>query len=318
MKKNNIVAGIDIGGTNTKVGLVTNSGNILCHALFKTGARDLYQQFLEKLEHQVKKLLATKQEEYELKAIGIGAPNANFNTGCMEYPVNFNWGEIIPLVDDVNKLFEVPVYLTNDANAAAIGELHFGAGKGMKNFVVLTLGTGLGSGIIVEGKLLVGEHGVAGEIGHISVDRNGRMCNCGLQGCLETYASVTGIRRTVFELIAAMREDSELRNISFNQMDGLAIADAALKGDVIAKKAFEFTGEVLGLKIANVVAVLDPEAIILTGGLTKAGNILLEPVRKSMERNLFKAYRGKIKVITSTLTGSDAVTGAAALAWSEI
>lgn len=318
MKEKEIVLGVDIGGTNTKIGLVTEKGEVIKESSFKTGAKEPFEKFIAEFEKQAKDLLQKAGKEYKFIAVGIGAPNANFKSGCMEYPPNFRWGDVIPVVENVKKIFDVPVSFTNDANAAALGELEFGAGKGMKNFVVLTLGTGLGSGIILDGKLLQGEHGMAGEIGHISVNPEGRMCNCGLQGCLETYASVTGIKRTVFEMIAEMRDDSGLRNISFNEMTGITIADAALNGDVIAKNAFEFTGNILGLKIADVVAVLDPEAVILTGGLTKAGDILLKPAKKSMEKNLFTAYKGKIKLLISTMTGSDAVRGAAALAWNEM
>ncbi len=318
MNEKEIVLGVDIGGTNTKIGLVTKKGKVIKESAFKTGAKESFEKFITELEKQVKDLLQQAGKEYKFIAIGIGAPNANYKSGCMEHPPNFRWGNAIPIVEKVKQTFNVPVSFTNDANAAAIGELEFGAGKGMKNFVVLTLGTGLGSGIILDGKLFQGEHGMAGEIGHISVNPEGRMCNCGLQGCLETYASVTGIKRTVFEMIAEMRDDSDLRNISFNEMTGITIADAALNGDVIAKNAFQFTGNILGLKIADVVAVLDPEAIILTGGLTKAGEILLKPTKKSMEKNLFTAYKGKINLLISTMTGADAVRGAAALAWNEM
>lgn len=318
MKEKEIVLGVDIGGTNTKIGLVNKKGEIIKKSSFKTGAKESFEKFIAEFEKQAKDLLQQISKEYNLIAIGIGAPNANYKSGCMEHPPNFRWGDIIPVVEKVDKIFNVPISFTNDANAAALGELEFGAGTGMKNFVVLTLGTGLGSGIIIDGKLLQGEHGMAGEIGHISVNPEGRMCNCGLQGCLETYASVTGIKRTVFEMIAEMKDDSDLRSISFNEMTGITIANAALKGDIIAKNAFEFTGNILGLKIADVVAVLDPEAIILTGGLTKAGDILLNPTKKSMEKNLFKAYKGKINLLISTMTGSDAVRGAAALAWNEM
>jgi glucokinase len=188
----------------------------------------------------------------------------------------------------------------------------------MKDFVILTLGTGLGSGIIANGEILRGAHGMAGEIGHVNVDPNGRNCKCGLQGCLETYASVTGIKRTVFELLAEMTDDSKMRQISYDEMTGETIANAALEGDVIALSAFEKTASILGSKMADTVAHLDPEAFILSGGLSKAGAILLDPVVASMEKNLFKAYKGKIKVMISDLPGASAVLGPAALAWQQI
>jgi glucokinase len=214
----------------------------------------------------------------------------------------------------------LPVTIANDANAAAVGELEFGMGRKMKNFVVLTLGTGLGSGIISDGKLLIGQHGMAGEIGHVNVNSsaNARQCNCGLQGCLETYVSVTGMRRTIFELIAEMRNDSPLRSISFDEMTGEIISGAALQGDVIALKAFQQTAEILGVQMADTAAHLDPEAFILLGGLSKAGEILVKPTIESMEKHLFTAYEGKIKVLISDNPGDHAVLGPAALAWRRV
>ncbi|AOW20690.1 ROK family protein [Urechidicola croceus] len=315
MKKEKIVLGIDIGGTNTKIGFVSKNGKVYFENHFSTESKKPFENFISKLTLEIQNLTYKSDNQFELIGIGIGAPNANFYSGQMEYPPNFKWGDFVPIVQRVKQVYNVPIRFTNDANAAAVGQLLYGIGHSMKNFVVLTLGTGLGSGIIINGRLLVGEHGVAGEIGHINVNPNGRMCNCGLQGCLETYASVTGIRRTVFELISEMKEDSSLKNVSFNEMTGETIANAAIDGDKIAEKAFEFTGEILGTKIADVVAVLDPEAIILTGGLVKAGKILLDPIKTHMEKNLFSAYKGKIKILTSKMTSSDAVIGAASMVW---
>lgn len=313
-----VVLGIDIGGSLTKVGLVTREGNILDKTVFKTNAQNPFPSFMEKLKLEVETLLQKWDGEIQILSIGVGAPNANPYTGQIENPPNLKWGKITPISKIINQTFMLPVSLANDANAAALGEMVFGAAKGMKNFVALTLGTGLGSGIIVDGKLLIGEHGAAGEIGHVNVDPNGRECNCGLQGCLETYASVTGIKRTVFELMADMTEDSPLRSISFEDMTGTDISNAALKGDLIAITAFEKTGEVLGSKMADTVAHLDPEAFILSGGLSKAGDILLLPIKTHMDKYLFNAYKGKIKVLLSTATSSDAVLGPAALGWLEL
>ena len=282
MSQPQVVLGIDIGGTRTKVGLVTVGGRVVSSASFDTGSKKSFEAFLILLESKVKNVQSQVADKYKLVAIGIGAPNANFQTGNMEHPPNFRWGTNVPITDAVRKLFNLPITIANDANAAAIGEQTFGIGKNMKHFVLLTLGTGLGSGIIANSNLLVGEHGMAGEIGHVNVNPQGRMCNCGLQGCLETYASVTGIKRTVFKLISEMRDDSVLRSISFDDMTGEMIADAALKGDSIALQAFDYTGEILGRKMADTVAHLDPEAIILGGGLTKAGDILLKPTRISL------------------------------------
>ncbi|WP_422079515.1 ROK family protein [Ulvibacterium sp.] len=314
--KNKAVWGIDIGGTYTKVGLVTEEGEILASKEFRTGAREPFSVFMENLEREIKGLKSEVTELPEIVAIGVGAPNANSLTGNIEYPPNLKWGDIIPLVKSIEKVFDLPVTIANDANAAALGHLKFGPAKEMRNFVALTLGTGLGSGIIVNGKLLLGAHAMAAELGHVNVDPNGRHCNCGLQGCLETYASVTGIKRTVFELLADMTEDSPLRGVSFDEMTGIMIADAALEGDPVALEAFERTGFTLGNKMADIAAHLDPEAIILSGGLSKAGDILLNPTIASMEHNLFNAYRNKIKVLIYNAPSTHSVLGPAALALS--
>jgi len=313
-----IVIGIDIGGSLTKIGLVSRDGKILDKKIFHTEAHLPYSDFIRRLKKEVDRLTAKLDAKTHILHIGAGAPNANPLTGNIENPPNLKWGKTIPLVKSLRKNFKLPVTIANDANAAALGEMVFGTAMGMRNFVTLTLGTGLGSGIIVDGTLLIGEHGAAGEIGHVNVDPNGRMCNCGLQGCLETYASVTGIRRTVFELLANMREDSSMRTYSFEELNGKNISDAALEGDIIALKAFEKTGKILGSKMADTVAHLDPEAFILSGGLSKAGDILLKPIKTSMEHYLFNTYKGKIKVLLSKATRSSAVIGPAALAWLEI
>jgi glucokinase len=313
-----IVIGIDIGGSLTKIGLVSRDGKIWDKKIFHTEAQNPFSTFIKRLKIEVDTLTAKLDSGTVILHIGVGAPNANPFTGNIENPPNLKWGKTIPLVKSLHDIFQLPVTIANDANAAALGEMLFGTAKGMGNFVVLTLGTGLGSGIIANGKLLIGEHGAAGEIGHVNVDPNGRMCNCGLQGCLETYASVTGIRRTVFELLANMREDSTMRTYSFEELNGENISDAALEGDLVALRAFEKTGEILGRKMADTVAHLDPEAFILSGGLSKAGDILLKPIKSSMERYLFNAYKGKVKVLLSKATRSDAVLGPAALAWLEL
>lgn len=312
------VLAIDIGGTFTKIGVVNKKGEILASKVFNTKSKEPFDLFLKDLIHEVKQLKGQVATKSKILAIGIGAPNANSLTGKIENPPNLNWGKETPLAQSIATAFDLPVYITNDANAAALGELKFGMAKGMRNFVVLTLGTGLGSGIIVNGDLLLGEHAQAGEIGHVNVDPNGRYCNCGLRGCLETYASVTGIKRTVFELIAEMREDSPLRSVSYKDLTGELIASAALDGDKLALKAFDITANILGSKMADTVAHLDPEAFILAGGLSKAGDILLKPVIASMENNLFIAYKGKIRVYLSNAPRNAAILGPAALAWKNI
>lgn len=312
-----VVLGIDIGGTYTKLGFVTKSGSILAHTKFDTEAKKPFAQFLKKLETQVNSLKSSLKHNQKITGIGVGAPNANSRTGNMEHPPNLNWGETVPLIKAIENLFGLPVAIANDANAAALGELKFGMGIGMNNFVVLTLGTGLGSGIISNGELLIGENGMAGELGHVNVNStaNARQCNCGLKGCLETYVSVTGIRRTIFELLAEMTNESFLRSISFDEMTGEIISEAAINGDVIALKAFEMTAETLGIQLADTAAHLDPEAFILLGGLSKAGDILLKSTIAAMEKNLFSAYKGKVKVLISETPGDHAVLGPAALGW---
>ncbi|HSP88182.1 MAG TPA: ROK family protein, partial [Ignavibacteriaceae bacterium] len=236
----------------------------------------------------------------------------------IENPPNLKWG-VVNVVEIVNQYFDLPVAITNDANASAIGEMLFGAAKGMKNFIVITLGTGLGSGIVVDGKLVYGADGFAGEIGHTVFDPNGRLCGCGRKGCLETYSSSTGIRRTVMELLSNSNLDSVLRDISFDDLDSKMIYSAALAGDKIALEAFDYTAKVLGLKLADAVAHTSPEAIILFGGLALAGDLILIPTKKYMEENLFHVFKNKVKILPSGLQNCNAaVLGAGALIWDEI
>jgi len=314
----NTVIAIDIGGTFTKIGIVDDTGKILVSKVFNTKSREPFTTFLKELIAEITVLTTSLGAKSKILAVGVGAPNANSLTGNIENPPNLKWGKVAPLTKSLEDVFKLPVFIANDANASALGELKYGMAKGMKNFVVLTLGTGLGSGIIVNGDLLLGEHAQAGEIGHVNVDPNGRQCNCGLQGCLETYASVTGIKRTVFELIAEMREESPLRGISFDNLTGETIANAALDGDKLALRAFEITAEILGSKMADTVAHLDPQAFILAGGLSKAGDILLKPVILNLEKNLFVAYKGKVKVYLSDAPRNAAILGPAALAWKRL
>jgi glucokinase len=234
----------------------------------------------------------------------------------MEQAVNFKWGSTVPVVGAIQDMLGVSAVITNDANAAAIGELRFGSAKGMRDFVLITLGTGLGSGIVVDGKLVHGKNGLAGEMGHVIVRNDGRRCNCGNQGCLETYASATGIKRTVFKMMADMNDNSPLRDVSYQDMTSKMITEAALQGDPLAIKAFEYTGQILGTKLADTVAYLNPEAIILSGGLTRAGQLLLKPTRQYMEAYMFPAFKNKAKLLISKLDGANtAVLGAGALAW---
>ncbi len=305
---------MDLGGTLTKLGLVAKSGKVLKSEVFETGARGAFEDFLSR----VGAVFSRWKEDAALQpqALGIGAPNASNLSGCMETPPNFSWGDRIPLRDSLQKRWDLPAFITNDANAAALGELHYGVARGMQHFVTLTLGTGLGSGIISHGSLLTGAHGMAGEIGHINVFPDGRQCNCGLKGCLETYASVTGIRRTIMDLIAERGGGSSvLSKYSYDELEGRRISEAALDGDPVAREAFAFTGKILGIKMADTAAHLDPQAFVISGGLSKAGDLLLDPVRENMEARLFSAYKGKIKVLLSGFSSAEAVLGPAALAW---
>ena len=272
----------------------------------------------ERLFGEIDKSFKKYENEYELIGIGIGAPNANYYKGTVEQPPNLNWG-IVNVLDIVKKHSSLPSAITNDANAAAIGEMIFGAAKEMKDFVVITLGTGLGSGIVVNGQLVYGADGFAGEIGHTIVDPDGRECGCGRKGCLETYASASGLRRTVYELMGTTNISSELRDVSFNQLTSKDIADAANRGDKLALEAFDYTAKILGLKLADTVAHLSPEAIILFGGLALAGELIIDPTKRYMEKFMLNIFKNKVQIIPSALPGAHAaVLGASALIWNEI
>ena len=316
--KTEVTLGIDVGGTNTAFGFVDINGRCIAESSIPTKAQNSAEDLFARLVPEVEKLFSSISDRFILKGIGVGAPNANYYRGTVENPPNLKWG-IVNIVEILKQYYDVPAAVTNDANASAIGEMLFGAAKGMKDFIVITLGTGLGSGVVVDGKLVYGSDGFAGEIGHTTYDPNGRQCGCGKKGCLETYASATGIKRTVMEMIADSNTESSLRNISYNALDSKMIYDAAKSGDKIALDAFEFTGKILGFKLADAVAVTSPEAIILFGGLAHAGELILEPTKKYMEENLFHVFRNKVKILLSGLPeGNSAVLGSSALIWNEI
>lgn len=318
MSLKEVVLGVDIGGTNTKLGFVDRDGVCLADTSIPTGEDDA-DKYLPRLYRAVDKLMIPLRDKIKIVGIGIGVPNGNYYKGTVEMPTNLQWSDYVPLADWIEKHYGLPCKLTNDANAAALGEMKFGVAKGMKNFVVITLGTGLGSGFVVDGKLAYGYDGFAGELGHVVVNPNGRMCGCGKKGCLETYVSATGIRRTVYKLLADHTEDSEMRRISFEDLDASMITDSATRGDKIAIEAFEYTGRILGMKLADVMAILSPEAFILFGGLTRAQEYLFGPTRRYMEQFMMPIFRNKAKLLTSGLTGANtAVLGAAALMWHEL
>ncbi len=315
----NIYVGIDIGGTNTIWGFVNTDGELLSEHRMPTQGYENFDVYLLTLSDKIFETFLDYAHKYKIRAIGIGAPNANYYNGTIENAPNLKWGtEMIPFKDKFQKLTDVPVVLTNDANAAAVGEGHFGAAKGMKDFIVITLGTGLGSGIIANGNLVLGHDGFAGELGHVTVNPDGRYCACGRRGCLETYASATGIKRTVYKLLADRINDSVLRSVPFDRLTAKNITEAALQGDVVAKEAFEYTGEILGAALANSVAHTSPEAIFLFGGLAKAGNFIFDPTRRVFEASLLNIYKNKIKILPSGLIDKNvAVLGAASLAIKE-
>jgi glucokinase len=315
-----VALGIDIGGTNTDFAFIDREGTILEEDRISTANFCEPEVFVAALMEKVKLLTKRIPEPVEVVGLGIGAPMGNINKGTIEYPADLPWKGIIPLAELIQQHTELPILVTNDANAAAVGEMIYGAARGMKNFVVITLGTGVGSGIVVDGKLVYGHSGFAGEVGHTIVrpGRTNRECGCGRMGCLETYVSATGLKRTLFKIMADSIEPSELRDISFNAMTSLMIAEAAERGDVLARRAFDHTGEMLGLKLADVVAHTNPEAIFLFGGLTLAKDLILEPTVRSFEENLLFVYKGKVKLLPSALnTRSSALLGASALAWDQ-
>lgn len=315
----NIVAGIDIGGTTTSFGFVDRRGRLLAQETIPTQSHEPATVFVTRLSKRIDDLRKTLPAKYRLKGIGIGAPNANYYRGTVENPVNLNWGEEVNLVELVRQCYDLPVAITNDANAAAIGELLFGGARGMRHFIVITLGTGLGSGIVSDGKLVYGADGFAGELGHTVVDPDGRQCGCGKKGCLETYVSATGLCRTVVALLAKRLDHSRLREVKNSELTSKMIFEEAGSGDVVALEAFDVTARILGMKLADAVAHTRPGAIFLFGGLAKAAELLLEPTRRYLEEFLFPHYRGKVRLLPSALLeGSGAILGAGALIWHEM
>ena len=310
LNKQKITAGVDIGGTNTALGILDNNNKIIFENTFETKPEEGVGSFVERSADIIKNGYLRLENKYELEGIGIAAPGANYISGNIESPANLNWGNI-NLIELLKTHFDLPIALINDANAAALGEYNFGAGRGMKNFIVLTLGTGLGSGIFINGKMLHGENGLAGELGHMIVESNGRKCSCGRNGCLETYVSAGGLKRSVFYFLSHSNEKSELRNINFSELTSKKISELAHKSDPIALKVFDFTGEVLGKAMANAVTFFNPEAIILFGGLADANGLLLDPMKQYFEKFLLNLYRGKVKILKSELqNGRAAVLGA--------
>ncbi|MFN5326851.1 MAG: ROK family protein [Bacteroidota bacterium] len=312
-----LAIGVDIGGTGTKFGIVDRIGNVLFSSEMSTKKHKTIETFIDELHEQLSTLIDKAGGIGRMRGIGMGAPNGNFYSGTIEYAPNLPWKGIIPIAKLVSDKFKLDVTLTNDANAAAIGEMMYGAAKGMKDFIMITLGTGVGSGFVANGQLIYGHDGFAGEIGHTIVIPDGRIHEgTGKKGSLESYASATGVRLTALEVLENSNEPSLLRDLDKETIDSKAVYDAAIKGDKLALEIFEFTGKILGISLANAVMISSPEAIILFGGLTKAGDLILKPTRQHMEENLIQVFQNKVKILVSHLKESDAaILGASALVW---
>jgi glucokinase len=313
-----VVAGLDIGGTNTVLGLVDRAGNVLAENRFKTTDYPEIKNFISAIDSSVKTMMRAVPG-VKLSGIGIGAPNANYHKGTIELAPNLAWKGIVPLAQYMRERIDVPVAVTNDANAAAMGEMIFGGATNMKDFIVITLGTGLGSGIVINGGLVYGHTGFAGELGHQIIVPGGRDCGCGRQGCFETYASASGLVRTVLNMLSDMREPSSLRDIPPSQITSKLIVEKANENDPVALEAIDYTAEMLGFGIANAIAFSSPEAVFLFGGLVKAGNLLLDPIKEYTDQNVLPIFKGTYKILPSAVSESNAaVAGAAALAWNEL
>ncbi|MBP5584408.1 MAG: ROK family protein [Bacteroidales bacterium] len=314
-----ITVGIDIGGTNTAIGFVDRDGNCLFETSIPTKEYTDIEPYMKNLCNLIQKELEC-HPDCDLKGIGIGAPNANYHRGTIEEAPNLSWKGTVHFCKMMNEYFpQVKIAITNDANAAAMGEMIFGAAQGLKDFVVITLGTGLGSGIVVNGDLVYGHDGFAGEVGHTTVFMNGRQCGCGKKGCLETYASATGIVRTMTELLCNSRKPSSLRDIPNSKLTSYDVFKAYQNGDELAKECFDYTGKILGMKLADVVCHTSPSTIFLFGGPAKAGDAIIAPTKASMEAHLLPIFKNKIEIKLSGLMDKNAaVLGASALAWKEL
>ena len=313
------VIGLDLGGTNSVFGIVDSRGEIKATTAIKTQGYDKVEDYVDACVTALEPIIEQVGGIDMIKAMGIGAPNGNYYNGTIEFAPNLSWGHdgIVPLAAMFKERLGIPVALTNDANAAAIGEMIYGVARGMKNFIVITLGTGVGSGIVINGQLVYGCDGFAGELGHVIVRReNGRPCGCGRKGCLETYCSATGVARTARELLATTTKPSVLRELDPEKITSLDVAIAAGKGDKLANEIYEFTGRLLGEACADFAAFSSPEAFIFFGGMTKAGDLIMKPIEKAYDENVLKIFKGKAKFLVSGLEGSSAaVLGASAVGW---
>ena len=311
------VIGLDLGGTNSVFGIVDSRGEIKATTAIKTQGYEKVEDYVAASVEALSTIIDEVGGIGKIKAMGIGAPNGNFYSGTIEFAPNLRWKGIVPLADLFSKALSIPVALTNDANAAAIGEMTYGVARGMKNFIVITLGTGVGSGIVINGQLVYGADGFAGELGHVIMRReNGRKCGCGRYGCLEAYCSATGVARTAREILSNTDAPSLLREMKAEDITSLEVSIAASKGDKVAKEIYEFTGKMLGEACADFAAFSSPEAFIFFGGLTKAGDLIMDPIKKAYEENVLPIFKGKAQFLISGLEGSAAaVLGASGLGW---
>ncbi|MFT3747972.1 MAG: ROK family protein [Agriterribacter sp.] len=318
MKQQQYAIGIDIGGTNTVFGIVDHRGDTLYRGAISSRKHQDIEDYIQELHEALQPAILQVGGIENIKGIGIGAPNGNYYSGTIEYAPNLIWKGIIPLAKLITEKFGVPAALTNDANAAAVGEMMYGAAKGMKDFIMITLGTGVGSGIVANGHLIYGHDGFAGELGHTTIIPDGRLHpGTNMKGSLESYASATGVAYTAREFLEQRPDqDSLLRNYPLDAIDSRIVYDCAIQGDAIAKEVYEYTGQILGLALSNFVMFSSPEAIILFGGMTKAGDLILKPTQKHMEENLLPIFQNKVKLIFSELKEADAaILGASALVW---
>jgi glucokinase len=311
------VIGIDMGGTNTAFGIVDARGNVIASDSIKTAKHSNIDDYIDELYNEITRIMDAVGAEDKINGIGIGAPNANYYTGVIEDGVNLPWPTPIPLADIVTKKFGIPCIITNDANAAAIGEMTYGAARGMKDFIMITLGTGVGSGIVINGQMVYGHDGFAGELGHVTVKRNnGRTCGCGRTGCLEAYCSATGVARTAREFLDIRKDKSKLRELDPDSITSKDVYDAAMAGDKLAKEIFDYTGTILGEALADFTAFSSPEAFVIFGGLAKSGDLIMKPIQEAYDKNVMSIFRGKAKILFSQMKEADAaILGASALGW---
>lgn len=318
MGKKPYVIGLDLGGTNSVFGIVDENANVLATTSIRTAGQNDLNLYMDAAIGALQPMIDKVGGIENIHGMGIGAPNGNFYTGNIEYAPNLPWKGIVPFSKLFKERLGIPVVLTNDANAAALGEMTYGVAKGMKNFIMITLGTGVGSGIVINGQLVYGCDGFAGELGHVTVDysEKARLCGCGRRGCLEAYCSATGVARTAKEILSETDKPSSLRDIPIDEITSRDVSIAAEHGDEVALDIYKFTGELLGKSCANFTAFSSPEAYVFFGGLTKAGNLLMDPIKKAYDEHVMEIYKGKAKMLISQLDDAQAaVLGASALAW---